>query len=53
LLCAAHRGPPAGRLNNLGLALRAAGRHDEAITACQDAIAIKRETGDGAAKAWR
>jgi len=33
-------------LNNLGLALRKAGRFDVAITAHQDAAAIYRETGD-------
>jgi tetratricopeptide (TPR) repeat protein len=33
-------------LGNLGLALCKAGRFDEAITACQDAAAIYRETGD-------
>ncbi len=33
-------------LNNLGLALRDAGRSDEAITAHQDATAIFRQTGD-------
>ena len=33
-------------LNNLGEASQKVGRFDEAITACQDAIAIYRETGD-------
>jgi tetratricopeptide (TPR) repeat protein len=33
-------------LNNLGVALREAGRLEEAITAHQDAAAIFRETGD-------
>ena len=33
-------------LNNLGLALREVRRFDEAITACRDAAAIYRETGD-------
>jgi hypothetical protein len=33
-------------LGNLGLALREAGRSDEAITACQAVAAIFRETGD-------
>ena len=35
-----------GALNNLGIALRQAGRFEEAITAHQDAAAIYRETGD-------
>ena len=35
-----------GALNNLGIALREAGRLDEAVTAYQDAAAIFRETGD-------
>jgi hypothetical protein len=33
-------------LGNLGSALREAGQFDEAITACQDAAAIYRETRD-------
>ena len=33
-------------LTNLGIALQAVGRLEEAITACQDAAAIFRETGD-------
>ncbi len=33
-------------LNNLGLALRLAGRFEEAITAHQELLAICRETGD-------
>ena len=33
-------------LTNLGSALQEARRFDEAITACQDAAAIFRETGD-------
>ena len=33
-------------LSNLGLALREAGRLEEAITAYQEAAAIYRETGD-------
>jgi signal-transduction protein with cAMP-binding, CBS, and nucleotidyltransferase domain len=33
-------------LTNLGNALRQAGRVEQAITACQDAAAIYRETGD-------
>ena len=33
-------------LDNLGLALREVRRFEEAITACQDAAAIYRETGD-------
>ena len=33
-------------LNNLGNALQEARRFEEAITACQDAAAIFRETGD-------
>ena len=35
-----------GALNNLGSALRQAGRFEEAITAHQDAAVIYRETGD-------
>jgi hypothetical protein len=33
-------------LTSLGLALAEVGRFEEAITACQDAAAIYRETGD-------
>jgi Flp pilus assembly protein TadD len=35
-----------GALNNLGIALREAGRLDEAVTAYQDAAAIFREARD-------
>jgi tetratricopeptide (TPR) repeat protein len=40
-------GPPAvAALNNLGVALRHVRRFEEAVSACQDAAAIFRETGD-------
>ena len=40
-------GPPAvAALNNLGLALRHVRRFEEAVSGCQDAAAIYRETSD-------
>ena len=40
------KGHEAAALNNLGVALRHMRRFEEAVSACQDAAAIFRETGD-------